>query len=57
MIERTKQLVEDRYNIKNGFQYDSKVEYLFGGFHRTFVYGDVIFQNKKCLLLSFVLFS
>ncbi|XP_066916708.1 DNA polymerase delta catalytic subunit-like [Clytia hemisphaerica] len=27
MIERTKQLVEDKYNIKNGFKYDSKVIY------------------------------
>ncbi|XP_065673456.1 DNA polymerase delta catalytic subunit isoform X2 [Hydra vulgaris] len=27
MIERTKQLVEDKYNIKNGYKYDSKVIY------------------------------
>ncbi|XP_057299818.1 DNA polymerase delta catalytic subunit-like [Hydractinia symbiolongicarpus] len=27
MIERTKQLVEDRYNIKNGYKHDAKVIY------------------------------
>jgi len=27
MIDRTKQLVEDKYNIKNGYKYDAKVIY------------------------------
>ena len=29
MIEHTKKLVEDRFNLKNGYQYDAEVNYLY----------------------------
>ena len=47
MIERTKQLVEDKYNIKNGFKHDSKVGFFFFVMCHLFLFLLNIEKNFK----------
>ena len=42
MIEHTKKLVEDRFNLKNGYQYDAEVNYLC-------LYGMLLMRTAKNL--------